>query len=295
MRFSIFHQNMKSYGGLKVNLNANMKKAFWKINLGYMTHPVLAVGFTEVRNNSSAPKSLAKIAKKLDHRLVNVKTVAVGQTALLCKEYITMVALGSPTAATRFEVQHYGKVTLLNTLAPICVPVGTGVGELGEDDLPPNYLVDFRGLGYLHGHIRTTAADWADKEMVIGFAHNMYNTGLPSTMMGKLPAMVQSIYTKHGIPGTAAAVVGGDFNVPPYNRGWLTSAAEVDEDTGYYIDTTASHVYDYWFNHAGVGSFTADLDHDLDDDDAVVWPQTFGAKRSDHKGVSLELDTKLWL
>jgi hypothetical protein len=311
MALHLFHQNMRTFGGgtSRDGYNDRMADAFWQIPLGLPGSPVIAAGFTEIKNNKTANDALAAIVRTLDPRLTDVRTVAVGRTAALKKakkgkkrkdtdypqEFVTMVAANGP--GCQFVVEDWGKSVYTrdkyDKIEASCFPVGVEDG-LHDYELPTNAVLDSRGVGYLVGRIKRAGDPLNNKRLIVCFMHNMYSNGERSGGFTGVPKLMSAIYTEHQLdPDVIPCILGGDMNVRPRRTGGGRRGIEfvpIGEKDGAdeYLDTTNCSVYDWWACHVNT----------LDDVEALIHTETRQKDGpdtlSDHAGISISLAGSLW-
>ncbi|HEX3406615.1 MAG TPA: hypothetical protein VHS81_05195 [Caulobacteraceae bacterium] len=247
---SIFHQNMRTFGGGSAPRNAAFAAAFGAMAAS-VGGDVVAAGFTEISNaNATLRGQLLALSAVVDAGLTNLIVAQVGTSALGLTEYV-----GMTWDPNYFVVSHAGMVVYDNlnrvwtayaTPTPFpLVPVLTIPGA-------PFTAVDSRGPGFLAGAL---AGGYG--AVVIMFMHNMYNLGDRSTGFSALADCASNIVAQ--LPGGFAGArvyVGGDYNVLPRDVGkrkrnagpslQYRAARVGGVSAGALINTTASNCYDYW-------------------------------------------------
>lgn len=268
---SIFHQNMRNYGGATAWKDALLTADFGAIN-GITGNVYAVAGFTEIRNNM-AGQNFANRALNLDPGLTSWILYEVGITAVGRQaEY-----LGIAWDPNQVTVQHAG-VVVYNAMLPgwqcynnaaapppplAVLPLGGGAAGLAANS---------RGLAYIAG-----AANGAN--CIFAFMHNMYNLGNRTGAFNNLNTMIAAIIGATGW-GAYRAYVGGDFNIPPRNPtpgGALQHAAARNGANTAYRKTTYANSYDFWLSDQAA----------INNARATVWKQTRNSGASDHAGIKL--------
>jgi hypothetical protein len=246
---SLFHQNMRTFGGHAGGRNVAFNGAFAAMNAG-VGNDVVAAGFTEISNpNATLRGQLLALSAVVDAGLTSLVVCEVGTSALGLTEYI-----GMTWDNVWFPVTHAGMVVYNNlnrtwntyvTAAPFAAPPVLLIPGA------PFTAVDSRGPAFLAGPLPGGRG-----ASIVMFFHNMYNLGDRSAGFSGLQSCGQSI--RAALPGGYAAAriyAGGDYNVLPRDlrkrRGNLPLldylAARVGGvPGGALINTTAVNPYDFW-------------------------------------------------
>ena len=275
---SIFHQNMRNYGGGSWIRNALFDIDFAGINAA-TGNCYAAAGFTEIRNNG-AGQNFAARAAVLDPGLTSSILIETGITAVGAQvEYLGIA--WDPACIT---VQHAGNVMYNavqrrwechDTPAPFPASIPLPYMKVtvgGKRRYEPEAQADSRGLAYIAG------PSWGGVNRIFAFMHNMCWLGDKSSAFTKLDDMVAAIDAALPYAATAA-YAGGDFNVLPRDPGGalLHHAAGLDATNTYYLNTTAANPFDFWL------SDQAAINHAR----ATVWNGTLHVGASDHAGIKL--------
>jgi len=274
-QYSIFHQNMRVFGGGSALRNVGYDDAMSEISsdLG-VNQRILVAGFTEINNCNSTAAPLEDFALTLDPGLTKVYHFAIGVTALnktKTPEYIAIalykeVSLNSWGRVLRNSDKTWKIYHQDNTL------------------LMPNgdWAADSRGLAYV-------AITFKGTKMIIGFIHNMYNLGDRSGAFTAIPKMADEIRKTEGGAWTQAPIyIGGDFNVAPrtFSSRANMSAVYAEDAHNNPENTTSSNAYDFWLYKADPTAVVH-----VDNNDAQVHTETRDVPNglSDHAGISLKL------
>jgi hypothetical protein len=241
---SIFHQNMRVFGGGAAGRNAAFNGAFALINAACPTD-VIAAGFTEITNwNAPLRGRLLTLSGVLDPGLTRVTVAAVGTSALGTQEYI-----GMTWDPNYFTVQYAGQV-LYNNLQRAWVahvvpaPIPLQIPALGG----PFTAADQRGPAFLAG-------TYNGDELIVMFMHNMYGLGDRGRGFDGMPSAASAIQSTIGNPYDDAFVIaGGDYNLDPRFAGRKRSSDGTLRGMdfraamagGNFVKTTVKNPYDFW-------------------------------------------------
>ncbi len=262
---SIFHQNMRRYGGGSVPRNTAYRGplpvppagggAFAAIRLAVGAGPVgpIAVaGFTEITNMGAALTALNGCSLSLTGPGGQVGMVRCGITALAHGwEYIGIAISGAWPLLTVGRIlidAGGGGVTLRHQRA------ATFGALLALGNPAGGFSADYRGLAYV---VVTTPGG---QNVAIGFLHNMYTfIAQRISVAAQVPNMAAMMGNAFGalpaVPAIAARYIGGDFNVAMINpRGGLSgyqqvvTAAMAPAWVTPGGTTSSGSPYDYWYS-----------------------------------------------
>jgi hypothetical protein len=139
-------------------------------------------------------------------RLSAFHLMLVGRTASGTDEYAAI-------AVTRdTKVQLVGRISFTRR-AQLISETATQATRDWARTLPPDASLDYRSVVYV---VVDVAAD-RTKRLAVGFLHNMHNFQGRYTTMLKLPAVLSAMSDNAG--GSPYCYLGGDFNIPPWDRG----------------------------------------------------------------------------
>jgi hypothetical protein len=261
---SIFHQNMRRYGGGSVPRNAAYRGpvgggggAFAAISAGLPgpAAPIAVVGYTEITNNGASVGALADCSVSLTGGGLggNVGLVGIGRTALAHGwEYIGIAVRGGwgLVAVGRMLIGVAGGIVLLHQRAAnFALP---GAGGLG-------FSADYRGLAYVVVTVPGIAPP--NNRVAVGFLHNLYTFQAQRTLVaGQIGNM--AVQMGAAIPGGPAAVpgiiaryIGGDFNVAmitprglAHGRQLGLTMAQTPAGAVAGGTTWSGSLYDYWYS-----------------------------------------------
>lgn len=265
--FYIFHQNLRVFGGGTDDRNDPFEDACQDISDALGSDRVIVAGFTEVMNDGATVTAIRRIAQNLDPGLRKPTLFATGKTAVGG----TMEWVAISTAAS-FTQQIAGKVLKMGDGSWRAYPTTQLAPELLPND---NFAADVRGLAYVGGTFN-------GQSILIGFIHNNYTLGEPTTIYRALPKMVEAIGAVHAGWDNVPRYLGGDFNIEPDNINVEYQALYARDEDGLAIPTTFHHPYDFWVTN----------DDNLNDGDVEVFTQTRwenNPKLSDHAGVGLQI------
>lgn len=275
---SIFHQNMRVFGGGSAPRNAAFNIAFGAIN-GVLGNVLIAAGFTEISNpNAPLRGQLLTLSGQLDAGLTSLTVAEVGTSALGLTEY-----LGMSWDPAVFNVQHGGQCVYNNlarawqaNIVPAALPnviPAPGGAFLAADQRGPAFLAGIFG----------------GAPLIVMFMHNMYGLGDRTRGFDGMPSCGSAI--RLGIGGAyagALVIAGGDYNIAPRFAGRKRGrdgtligmnyrAAKLG---GVPINTTATNPYDFWL--------ASDVTN-IPEAWARVLPQSRVAPASDHAGIALRI------
>ena len=290
----IFHQNMQNYtggnsmasNGIRTR-NAQFDRDFARIQNALGGPSILVAGFTELLNNTTTVGAITARAAALDPTLANVVVIGVGITVIGARDEYIGIAWDSGN----FTIQNGGQVLFNsvskrwechNTAAPLPATIPTpGFVPGRKRKADSTEAADSRGVAYVHG-------TYNNHDRIFAFMHNMHTVGDPTSAFSALNEMMSAIHSAVGPPATRD-YVGGDYNIEPRDptrRGALEYVC-AETATGYWIDTTWFHCYDYWLTNSGPNQLP--MTHPvIATTDADTHYQTLTTHASDHCGVSLE-------
>ncbi|KQO12474.1 hypothetical protein [Sphingomonas sp. Leaf242] len=277
---SLFHQNMRTFGGGAAVRNAAFNGAFNAIN-GAVGNVFLAIGYTEITNpNAPLRGQLLALGTTLDAGMDSVIVMEVGQTALGMHEYAGIVWDSTNFTAAAAGQVSYDNLNLRWQANAVAAPLPATIA------LPHGtYMaVDQRGPAFIAG---TTGGN----EVIIMFMHNMYGLGDRSRGFNGMPLSADAIRAALGGNYVNAPVfAGGDYNIRPRFagtkrgrdgnlRGMPFRAARAGA-AGAYINTTAANPYDFWLAN--------DVTH-IPEAWATVRLESRIPLASDHAGIRLRI------
>jgi hypothetical protein len=264
---TLFHQNMRVFGGGSANRNTAYKGppvppggGFGTISAaigGGPVGPVLVAGFTEVMNNGASNAALTTSCLRLG--VAWQGNIACGITALARNgpEYIGIgVNAGNPihTYGRMLISAGGGGVQLIHQrsgdLTTGVAGSTAGVNARGMG----NASADFRGLVYVVINIGGA------NNIAVGFLHNLYTFQAQRTLvMGQLGNMLNRMgAAANGLPAVPNIIrryIGGDFNVAfQANRPGAFGFNGAPAMGGYPPasvgggTTWSGNTYDYWYS-----------------------------------------------
>lgn len=267
MSYWLFHQNLRVFCGTNARRNTAFEDAMNTISTELDQDRVIVAGFTEVMNNQTTQTPLRRIAQELDPSLRTPILFAVGTTAVGNQtEWVGI------SAHVNFGIQISGKVLKLTNNTWQAYPT---TNQLPSDQMPNGqFAADVRGLAYIGG-------TFGQRRMIVGFIHNNYTLGVPSTIYRALPQMVAAIKAAHQGWNQVPHYLGGDFNIEPDDIAANYRAVYAATDEG-PIKTTWHHTYDYWITS----------DPNLTENEAEIFKESRwenDSDLSDHAGVALRV------
>jgi len=255
---SVFlHQNMRVFGGAALVRNAAYNGAFARINqAAAAAGPISVMGFTEIVNAGAALGALGALAGVLAPGSACV-AVACGITALANGPEFVGIATAPGFAILsvgRIVLQDWqGRVTLFHDIAPAVPPPA-----LWASSAPAQATPDYRGVVYV-----VVLPVGGGVSFAVGFLHNMYTRDNERALvMEQIPQMLRLMA---GDPaGPAHVYLGGDFNVPPQDRGTgrtgraygytaavtpgTVSPVALAAGASVLGTTWSGSLYDYWYS-----------------------------------------------
>jgi len=242
---TIIHQNLMNFAG-GYERTWKFRNAFGLIRddlVGNnLPQPIMAA-FTEVESSGTDVQDcLTDIAGNAVTGGTNRRTlvIEIGLTAVgQAVEYV-----GINYDSTQFNLSRCGHVLRVDGVWRAFDSTQTS----GALELPANENVspDFRGVAYAVGTIGETP-------FIIGFVHNVYTVGEKSILPQALPNICGDLGGNYNLGYYTTYVVGGDFNVNPQDRlGSVNLEAIAASNNGQFLNTTASHAYDYWMCSSNV-------------------------------------------
>lgn len=230
MRYpTLFHLNMRKFGGGNEDLNRAYAEVLKKVNSNLATENCYVVvgGVTEVMNTNSAQKALAQLASALNLQLV--KVVHCGVSAMGIAEYIGVFV------GPDISIDYIGRFSLKDGQQVL-----HEAGAINDSrwDSPPPGSPDFRALVYVAGKL------YGKIPIAVGFIHNTYTFSEQRALVAMHFAQMADTMRKSS--QAQAVYFGGDFNVEPagQRRKWDTTIYPYS--TG--MKTTDAHEYDYWYS-----------------------------------------------
>lgn len=264
---SIFHQNMRRFGGGSAPRNAAYRGpvgggggAFAAIAVGLpgAAAPIGVVGYTEITNNGASLGALADCSVSLAGGGMggNVGLVGVGRTALAHGwEYIGIAVAGGwglvAVGRMLIGVAH-GIVLRHQRAATFALPSAAGLG----------YSADYRGLAYVV--VTVPGMPGPNNRLAIGFLHNMYSfldqRALVAGQIGNMAAQMGAAIPggPGAVPGIIARYIGGDFNVAMITprggaSGYQLGLAVAPPGAVAGGTTWSGSLYDYWYSSIAPG------------------------------------------
>ena len=253
---------MLRYGG--ATRTNEFKAAYQRMRTGGSmsgSDAILAAGFTEVMNASKNTRlhlneitqSLVKYPKL--HRMGQLRFTPAGvDPQNKVTEYIA-VAVASYVKVYRWGYCHLYKSTNIfkNNLAKFFAYAYGGTDVVLPTPAPEQeggawkLVTSYRGIAFVAGL-------YEERPFIIGFMHNVCQIGDPGVCVKAMPqafTAIRDLISKSQKPfASAPIVIGGDFNVRPYEPRYASFTRVLPRgayEGNSYVKTTSCEPLDFWF------------------------------------------------